>query len=440
MFEALTEKIQAALSGFFSRGKLTEKQIKDGLRELKLVLLEADVNYQVVKEFIAEVEGRAIGQDVIESITPAQQIVKIIHDEMVRILGSSKKEFDSRPPYPFLVMLVGLQGVGKTTAVVKLGNFLKKRGMKPLLVAADLRRAAAQEQLAILAEECSLAVFSEGKTSSELIKQSLEKARNEGFDVVIADTAGRLHLDEDLMGEVRELKEAYNPRYTLFVLDSMVGQDALNQAVQFDEKIGFDGMILTKLDGDARGGAALSAVKVTGKPIYFVSDGERVQNFQEFYPERMATRILGMGDILTLVERAQAEMDLKKAKEIEKKMAKAQFDLSDFLLQLEELEKLGPIGEILKYLPGGAKLRALPLDEKKIKHMKAIVQSMTLEERKNPSIIKGKRKERIAKGSGTSLLEVNQLLRGFEELQKIMKEMAKGKGKIPFLFGKDFFK
>ncbi len=439
MFEALTQKIQVALSGFFSRGKLTEKQVKEGLRELKLVLLEADVNYQVVKEFIAGVESKAVGQEVLESITPAQQIVKIIHEELVKVFGSNKKDFNIGPPFPFLVMLVGLQGTGKTTTAVKLANFLKKKGLKPLLVAADLQRAAAQKQLAILAEESSLMVFSQGETPDELIKRSLEKAKSEGFELVVADTAGRLHLDENLMSEIKDLRLTYNPRYTLFVLDSMVGQDALNQAVQFEEKVGFDGIILTKLDGDSRGGAALSAVKVTGKPIYFTTDGEKVQNFQEFYPERMATRILGMGDVLTLVEKAQAEMDLKKTEELEKKLAKAQFDLSDFLSQIEEAEKLGPMTELLKYLPGGAKLKALPFDERKIKHMKAIIQSMTLEERKNPSIIKGRRKERIAKGSGTSLLEVNQLLRGFEESKKIMKKMAKGRSKLPFSFGKDFF-
>lgn len=439
MFEALTQKIQAALSGLFSRGKLTEKQVREGLRELRLVLLEADVNYQVVKEFMAEVERKAVGQEVLESITPAQQIVKIIHDELVRILGSNKKDFNHGPPFPFLIMLVGLQGTGKTTTAVKLANFLKKKGLKPLLVAADLQRAAAQKQLAVLAEENNLAVFLEGKTSKELVARSLEKARSEGFELAVVDTAGRLHLDEDLMSEVRGLKETFNPRYTLFVLDSMVGQDALNQAIQFEEKIGFDGIILTKLDGDSRGGAALSAVKVTGKPIYFASDGEKVQDFQEFYPERMATRILGMGDILTLVEKAQAEIDFKKAEELEKKIAKAQFDLSDFLVQMEEAEKLGPMNEILKYLPGGSKLKTIPFDEKKIKHMKAIIQSMTLEERKNPSIIKGRRKERIARGSGTSLLEVNQLLRGFEESRKMMKKIAKGKGRLPFSFGRDFF-
>ena len=438
MFETLTEKVQSALAVFFSRGRLSEKQVKEGLRQLKLVLLEADVNYKVVKDFIAEVEKKAVGQEVLESITPAQQIVKIVHDELVKILGSSKKELNLGSPFPFLVMLVGLQGSGKTTAAVKLGKFLKRKGLKPLLVAADLQRAAAQRQLLILAEENSLTAFTEGRTPREVVEKSLEKAKSEGFDVVIVDTAGRLHIDEDLMKEVKELKETFNPRYTFFILDSMVGQDALNQAVQFEEKVGFEGIILTKLDGDSRGGAALSAVKVTNKPVYFASDGEKIQNFQEFYPERMATRILGMGDVLTLVEKAQAEMDLKKAQELEKKLVKAEFDLSDFLAQLEEAEKLGPLKEIIQYLPGAAKLKSLPFDEKKIKHMKAIIQSMTLEERKNPGIIKGKRKERIAKGSGTSLLEVNQLLKGFEESKKLVKKLAKNRGKLPFSFGKDF--
>ncbi len=438
MFETLTEKVQSALAFFFSRGRLSEKQVKEGLRQLKLVLLEADVNYKVVKDFIAEVEKKAVGQEVLESITPAQQIVKIVHDELVKILGSSKKELNLGSPFPFLVMLVGLQGSGKTTAAVKLGKFLKRKGLKSLLVAADFQRAAAQRQLVILAEENSLTAFTEGGTPREVVEKSLEKAKSEGFEVVIVDTAGRLHIDEDLMKEVKELKETFNPRYTFFILDSMVGQDALNQAVQFEEKVGFEGIILTKLDGDSRGGAALSAVKVTNKPVYFASDGEKIQNFQEFYPERMATRILGMGDVLTLVEKAQAEVDLKKAQELEKKLVKAEFDLSDFLAQLEEAEKLGPLKEIIQYLPGAAKLKSLPFDEKKIKQMKAIIQSMTLEERKNPGIIKGKRKERIAKGSGTSLLEVNQLLKGFEESKKLVKKLAKNRGKLPFSFGKDF--
>lgn len=438
MFEALTEKVQTALAGFFSRGRLTEKQVKEGIRELKLVLLEADVNYKVVKEFIAEVEKKAVGQEVLESITPAQQIVKVLHSQLVEVLGSSKRELNLGPPYPILIMLVGLQGSGKTTAAVKLGGFLRKKGLRPLLAAADLQRAAAQRQLMVLAEENSLVAFSQGESPRKVVEQSLTKAKNEGFEVVIVDTAGRLHIDEDLMREVRELKEAFNPRYTFFVLDSMVGQDALNQAVQFEEKVGFDGIILTKLDGDSRGGAALSAVKVTGKPVYFASNGEKIQDFQEFYPERMATRILGMGDVLTLVEKAQAEMDLKKARVLERKLKKAQFDLSDFLSQLEETEKLGPLSEILKYLPGGAKIKSLPFDERKIKRMKAIIQSMTLEERKNPAIIKGKRKERIAKGSGTSLSEVNRLLKGFEESKKLMKKIAKGGSKLPFSFGKDF--
>ncbi|MGC9141646.1 MAG: signal recognition particle protein [Caldimicrobium sp.] len=423
MFENLTERLERALSGFKDRGKLSPEDIKKGLREIKLALLEADVNYKVVKNFLARVEKRALTSEVLESLTPFQQMVKIVHDELVETLGGKAQGLNLTGK-PSIILLAGLQGSGKTTTAAKLAKYLKKKGHNPLLCSTDIYRPAAIEQLKVLAEkvETPFVDVESGEKPLEIAKKALLKAKELGRDVLIVDTAGRLHIDEALMEELKALKEFLNPQEIILVADAMMGQDAVNVAQTFQERIGLTGIILTKVEGDARGGAALSIKEVTGCPIKFLGIGEKLEALEVFHPERLASRILGMGDILTLVEKAQEAFDLKRARELEKKLKKLQFDLEDLRIQLQQMKKLGSFKDILGFLPGiGSKLDKIPIDEKEIKKMEAIINSMTLQERRNPHIINASRKRRIARGSGTTVQDVNKLLRSFEEMKNLMK-------------------
>jgi len=426
MLEGLSERLEAAFQKFKEKGKLSADDIKKGLREIRLALLEADVNYKVVKDFISRVENRALSSEVIESLTPFQQIVKIVYEELVQTLGGEAKGLDLGGAKPAKILLAGLQGSGKTTTAAKLARFLKKKGHRPLLVSADIYRPAAIEQLKVLAQKVDVPFYEArpGEKPVEIVKNAIEMAKENGRDVVIIDTAGRLHIDEDLMQELIELKKTFNPSEVLLVADAMMGQDSVNVAKTFNEKVGITGIILTKIEGDARGGAALSIKEVTGCPIKFLGVGEKLDALEVFYPERLAGRILGMGDILTLIEKAQEALDLKKAKELEKKIKKLEFDLEDLRDQLRQIRKLGSVKEILEFLPGiGRKLNEIEFDEKELIKMEAIINSMTKEERRNPRIINASRKRRIALGSGTTVQDVNKLLRSYEEMLKLLKQM-----------------
>ncbi len=445
IFEGLSAKLQNTIGRFRGKGRVTEKDVKEMMREIKLALLEADVNYKVVKTFITNVSGRAAGQEVLESLTPGQQVIKIVHEELIDLLGKvpSKPTFSSRPPT--IYMMVGLQGSGKTTTSGKLANLLRKQGKNPLLVACDVYRPAAVKQLQVVGNQLGVPVFSlEGsKDPVDIAKKSVEHAVSMMYDLVIIDTAGRLHIDEELMDELENIKNAIHPHEILLVVDSMTGQDAVNVAESFNEKLGIDGIILTKLDGDTRGGAALSVRAVTGKPVKFAAIGEKLNDIEPFYPDRMASRILGMGDVLTLIEKAQEAFDEKKALEMEKKLRTQQFTLEDFLDQMQQLKQMGPLSQVLGMLPGmnSKILSNVEVDEKKLVHLEAIIKSMTPQERRDPSIINGSRRKRIAAGSGTTVQEVNALLKQFEEMKKMMKMMsgigkkgARGFGKfrLPF--------
>ncbi|EZP78012.1 signal recognition particle protein [Parageobacillus genomosp. 1] len=444
-FEGLSERLQNVMNKIRGKGKVTEADVKEMMREVRLALLEADVNFKVVKDFVKRVSERAVGQEVLKSLTPGQQVIKVVKEELTELMGGeqSKIAVASRPPT--VVMMVGLQGAGKTTTTGKLANLLRKRyNRKPLLVAADIYRPAAIKQLETLGKQLNMPVFSLGDQVSpvEIAKQALEKAKEEHYDYVLIDTAGRLHVDEALMDELKQMKEAAKPDEIFLVVDAMTGQDAVNVAQSFHEQLGITGVILTKLDGDTRGGAALSIRAVTNTPIKFVGMGEKLDALEPFHPERMASRILGMGDVLTLIEKAQAAVDEEKAKELEQKMRTATFTLDDFLEQLGQVRKLGPLDEILKMLPGANKIKGLnniQIDEKQISRVEAIIRSMTKEEKMHPEIINGSRKKRIAKGSGTSVQEVNRLLKQFDEMKKMMKmmtNMPKGKKrgfKFPFM-------
>jgi signal recognition particle subunit SRP54 len=441
MFESITEKLQAAFKKLSGQARLSEKNIQDGLREVRMALLEADVNYKIVKEFIETVTKRAIGKDVIDSITPAQQIIKIVSDELVNLMGpvESGIKFASDPPTIF--MLVGLQGCGKTTTCAKLAKYLTKKSHQPLLVAADVQRPAAVDQLKTLGKQLNIPVYTEkGATPPKICENSLKFARENNLDCIILDTAGRLHINQELMDELKSISTRLKPQYILLVADAMTGQDAVNSAKAFDEWMPLAGVILTKLDGDARGGAALSIKAVTGKPIRFVGIGEKIDNFEEFYPERMASRILGMGDIVSLVEKAQENMDEAKAKKLEEKLRKNKLDLQDFLEQLQQIKKMGSLKDILAMLPGvGGAIKNLDIDDKHIKKIEAIIQSMTPYERENPEVIDIKRRNRISKGSGTAPGDVSQLIKQFNDMQKMMKNMPKmGKmmGKMGGFLGK----
>lgn len=435
MFESLGDRLQSVMDKIRGYGKITEENIGEMTREIRLALLEADVNYKVVKEFIANVKEKALGEEVSKSLKPGEMFVKIVKDELVDLLGGEKAPLYTSGN-PSILMLVGLQGSGKTTSIAKLSNYIRKKyKKKPLLVACDVYRPAAINQLEQLGKELNIEVYSEGKNNPvDISKNAVEYARTHGYDYVLIDTAGRLHIDEELMDELKNITEAVSPDEILLVVDSMTGQDAVHVIEGFNDKLKLTGAILTKLDGDTRGGAALSIRHLTNIPIKFIGVSEKMDGLEEFYPERMATRILGMGDIMSIVEKAESVIDEEVAKKAAKKMQKGDFDLEDFLEQLNQIKKLGPLENIIKMLPGAKKmgLNNVKIDPKEMAHIEAIIQSMTKEERKNPSILKASRKVRIAKGSGRSVEEVNRLLKQFEEMKRMMKMMKNGNFKMPF--------
>jgi signal recognition particle subunit SRP54 len=430
MFDSLSEKLQSSLDDLRSRGKLTEADLDRAMREIRLALLEADVNFRVVKDFVAAVRERAVGSEVLSSLTPGQQVVKIVDEELTELLGgeTSKLVFSGKPPT--VILLCGLQGSGKTTAAGKLARLLRKDGKNPALVACDVYRPAAVDQLRTLGKQLDVPVFDRGTGADpvEIAAWGVESARSQGRDVVIVDTAGRLHIDQELMQELVRIHDRIKPDDVLLVLDSMTGQDAVNVAEQFQTAVDFDGIILTKLDGDARGGAALSVRAVTGKPIKLASVGEKLDALEEFHPDRMASRILGMGDVLTLIEKAEIEVDDEKAKELERKLRKADFTLEDMLDQFKQIRRMGSLRSILGMLPGiGKQLKGMDVDENAIDRVEAIILSMTPRERQNPQIIDGSRRKRIATGSGTNVQQVNQLLQQHKQMKKMMKQLASGK-------------
>jgi signal recognition particle subunit SRP54 len=428
MLEDLTQKLESAFKRLRGYGKLSETNISDSLKEVRRALLEADVNYKVAKDFIATVQEKAIGEEVLRSVTPGQMIVKIVHDEMVKLLGSTTTQMKTAGIPPTIIMLSGLQGSGKTTFAGKLADYLIKRGRKPLLVAADVYRPAAIQQLRVVGQSIGVPVYDEGLGEPETIAfNSISEARNKMCDTIILDTAGRLHIDDNMMSELVRVKNRIRPHEILFVADGMTGQDAVNTAKEFSERLDFDGVVLTKMDGDARGGAALSIRAVTGKPIKFMGVGEKLDEIEQFHPDRLASRILGMGDVVTLVEKAQATIDKEKAAKLEAKLKKAEFDLEDFLDQLQQIKKMGSLESLLKMIPGvGRQLSNVQVDEKGFVRVEAIINSMTREERHNPRILNGNRRKRIAQGSGTRVQDVNQLMNQFEQMKKMMKQF-KGK-------------
>ncbi|ARQ04272.1 signal recognition particle protein [Macrococcoides caseolyticum] len=441
-FEGLSDRLQATMQKIKGKGKVTEADIKVMMREVRLALLEADVNFKVVKEFVKTVSDRAIGSEVMQSLTPGQQIIKIVQEELTTLMGSENTQINMSKKPPTVVMMVGLQGAGKTTTAGKLALLMRKKyNKKPLLVACDIYRPAAIQQLQTVGKQIDIPVFTLGDQVSpkEITERALQHAKEEHLDFVIIDTAGRLHIDEALMNELVEVKEISQPDEIMLVVDSMTGQDAVNVAESFDNQLDVTGVTLTKLDGDTRGGAALSIRSVTQKPIKFVGMSEKLDGLEPFHPERMASRILGMGDVLSLIEKAQSQVDESKAKELEQKMKTSSFTFDDFLEQLEQVKALGPLDELLKMIPGANKMKGLNnvnMNAKQIDHVQAIIRSMTKEERNNPAIINVSRKKRIAKGSGRSLSEVNKLIKQFEEMKKMMKQftgMKKGKkGRNPF--------
>ena len=431
MFQNLTEKITAAFKKFKSKGKLTEEDVKVGMREIKLALLEADVNFKVVRDFIKKVTERAVGADVLQSLLPAQQIVKIVNEELTALMGGEGEriKLSSRPPT--VIMMVGLQGAGKTTHCGKLAGMFKSQGRRPLLVACDVYRPAAIKQLQVVGEQLDIPVFAMGTDVSpiKIAKAGIEHAKQYGHDVVFIDTAGRLHVDEDMMAELKNIKNEIAPQEILLTVDAMLGQDAVNVAESFNSLLDITGVVLTKLDGDTRGGAALSVRYVTGKPIKYVGVGEKLDAIEPFHPDRMASRILGMGDVLSLIEKAEAAFDEQQAEELERKMRTSTFTLEDFLDQFRQIKKMGPMKDILANLPGidASKLQNAQIDEKAISRTEAIILSMTPAERRKPSLITPPRKRRIAAGSGTKIEDVNRLLKQFEQTCKMMKEMSSGK-------------
>lgn len=427
IFEGLSDKLQNAFGKLRSKGKLTEADVKTAMREVKMALLEADVNFKVVKDFVKVVQERCVGEEVLKSLTPGQMVVKIVNEELTALMGDVQSKLTYSPQPPTVIMMVGLQGAGKTTTSGKLGGYLKKDGKSPLLVACDVYRPAAIKQLQVVGEKLDLPVFTMGDQVSpvEIAKKALEHAKSHSNDVVIIDTAGRLHVDEVLMQELKDIKTQVNPQEILLVVDSMTGQDAVNVSESFNEILGIDGVVLTKLDGDTRGGAALSIRAVTQKPIKFIGMGEKLDNLEPFYPDRMASRILGMGDVLSLIEKAESALDMEKAKELGQKLKKNEMDFEDFLMQLEQVQNLGPLDKLLELVPGMGNIKGqiddLDSKGKEINRTKAIIQSMTLEERRNPQILNASRKKRIARGSGTSVQDVNRLIKQFNEMKKMMK-------------------
>ena len=437
MFQNLADKLSNAFKRFRSKGKLTEADVKEGMREVKLALLEADVSFKVVKDFIKRVTERAVGAQVLESLMPGQQVVKIVHEELIELMGKTqaKLEISSRPPT--IVMMVGLQGAGKTTHSGKIAGLYKKQGKNPLLVACDVYRPAAIKQLQIVGSQLNIPVFADEKSKNPvaIAKNAVEFAKKNGNDMVFIDTAGRLHVDEVLMKELQDIKSTVSPTEILLVVDSMLGQDAVNVAESFNNMLDITGVVLTKLDGDTRGGAALSVRYVTGKPIKFVGTGEKLDTIEPFYPDRMASRILGMGDVLTLIEKAEEAYDKKQAEALEKKMRENTFTLTDYLEQMAQLKKMGSLESVMAMVPGMSG-KDVKVDEDMIVRTEAIILSMTVKERNNPDIINSSRKKRIAKGSGTSVEEINKLLKQFEQMKKLMKQMSSGKFKGFGGFGK----
>ncbi len=432
MFDSLSQKLQRIFDKLKRKAKLTEKDIDLVLKEIRVALLEADVNYKVVRVFISRVKEKALGKEVMESFTPAQQIIKIVRDELVYLLGETSKGIIIKEPYPFLILMVGLQGSGKTTTCGKLANFLKKeKGKRPLLVGLDVKRPAASRQLAIIAEKIGVSYVideSGNATPVELLGKALKKAEKEGYDVVIGDTAGRLQIDEDMMSELEEMERKYKPREILLVIDAMIGQEAVNVAKTFNERLGITGFILTKMDGDARGGAALSIREITGKPIKLIGTGEKLEDLEFFYPDRIASRILGMGDVLTLIEKIEKTQDKKKQQQVANKLVKNQFNFEDFLDQLHELKRMGPIENLLSMVPGLSPGTNIPqVDEKELTKIEAIINSMTKEERRHPEIINASRRKRIARGSGTEISDVNRLIGQFKKMKKMMKRFKRMK-------------
>jgi signal recognition particle subunit SRP54 len=437
MFQSLSDKLQNIFNSLRGKGRLTEQNIQDALKEVKLALLEADVHFKVVKAFIDSVKEKAVGQEVLSSLTPAQQVIKIVHDALIAIVGSKETRITLGGKAPHFIMLCGLQGSGKTTSCGKLAAYMRKKGHKPMLVAADIYRPAAIKQLEVIGEQLKVPVFSMGNQVSpvEIVKNARDKAMLDACDVVIVDTAGRLHIDEELMQELKDIVTAVPPEEILLVVDAMTGQDAVNIAKQFNDTLPVTGFVMTKMDGDARGGAALSIRHITEKPIKLVGMGEKLDALEPFHPERMASRILGMGDIMSLIEKAQSNMDVEKMKELEKSLREATFTFEDFLTQIEQVQKMGPLDQLLGMIPGFSsmpQMKDVKIDEKEIEHIKAIIRSMTKIERKLPSIIDGSRRKRIAAGSGREVSDVNKLLKQFEQTRKMMKQM----GKMSNLFGK----
>ena len=449
-FDSLSDKLQNIFKNLRGKGRLSEADVKAALKEVKMALLEADVNFKVVKNFVKSVEERAIGQDVMSSLTPGQMVIKIVNEEMVSLMGSETTEIKLKSGNEItVIMMAGLQGAGKTTTTAKLAGKFKEKGKKPLLVACDVYRPAAIEQLTINGNKQGVEVFSMGTGHNpvDIAKASIKHARDNNYNIVILDTAGRLHVDENMMEELINIKNEVQVDQTILVVDSMTGQDAVNVAASFNEKVGIDGVILTKLDGDTRGGAALSIKAVTGKPILYVGMGEKLSDLEQFYPDRMASRILGMGDVLTLIEKAEAQIDADKAKEMEAKLKKAEFDFDDFLEYMGQIRNMGGIGSIMSMLPGmglGGNMKNIQMPdegeaEANLKRTEAIIQSMTAKERKNPDIINPSRKNRIARGAGVNISEVNRLMKQFEQMKKMMKQMPgmmkgakKGRFRLPF--------
>ncbi|HEX5506481.1 MAG TPA: signal recognition particle protein [Thermomicrobiales bacterium] len=438
MFESLSDRLQGLFQRLGNRGRLTEKDIDEAMREVRRALIEADVNLGVVKEFVAAVKARALGAEVLASLSPGQQVIKIVNEELVALLGDEQVPLNRASQPPTVIMLVGLQGSGKTTHAAKLGVLLRKQGQQPLLVAADIYRPAAVTQLQALGKQTNLPVYDEGIATPppKIVEHALKVARDKGNGIVIVDTAGRLQINEELMQELEDVKAVARPADILLVADAMTGQEAVNVAGEFNARVGLTGVVMTKMDGDARGGAALSIRRVTGVPIKYLGTGEKVDAIEPFYPDRLASRILGMGDVLSLIEKAQAQFDADQAKVMEKKVLSGTFDLEDFLGQLQQVKQMGPLGQLLEMIPGlgaAARKQDVQVSEDDLKHIEAIIRSMTPQERRTPQIIKGSRKRRIAKGSGTDLQEVNELLSQFKQMQKMMASL--GRGAIPGMGG-----
>ena len=429
-FEGLSSRLQEITRKLKGKARITESDLKEVLREVKFALLEADVNFKIVKDFIKVIEEKAVGQDVLKSLTPGQQVVKIVKDELVELLGGEDSKISFSPNPPTVIMLVGLQGSGKTTTAGKLANLIRKQGKNPLLVACDVYRPAAIKQLQVVGKQLNVPVYANEQTKDvvAIAKQAMNVAISKLNDVIILDTAGRLHIDEELMQELKNVKQGVKPHEILLVVDSMTGQDAVNVAESFNSNLGIDGVILTKLDGDTRGGAALSVKKVTGKPIKFAATGEKLSDIEEFHPERMASRILGMGDILSVIEKAEEAFDEEEALKMEQKIKKQKFDLEDYLAQMKQMKKMGSFSSILKMIPGMGNLKNIKIDDKEFDKIEAIIYSMTLQERRNPKILNGSRRLRIAKGSGTTVQDINKFMNSFEMTQQMMKKITNNKG------------